>query len=176
MKKQAVALEAFIPTAESIEPKVFKFTFADLSEDKRNSIVISQVPKKGKWIYSLTTDQPETIAEIFGKMSKEDKKEWKLPRYNGFSGNNSLYVGSSNSLRKRIEEHCGFGYKGTFSLKLNRFVCADNIAFELKCFEIETDNQTILQNIEDGLWRELKPMFGKPGSNNRLKRTSLTSN
>mgnify|MGYP005640842059 CR=1 FL=1 len=94
----------------------------------------------------------------------KSKKERKCSRLNLPSS--VLYVGSSTTgIRKRIRQHLGLGYKGTYSLHLGYWFTGE---YEIT---IKTYNELIpinvLQIIEDNLSYQLKPAFGKQGGNNK---------
>jgi len=77
-----------------------------------------------------------------------------------------LYVGSSSDLLKRIKEHFGYGAKATFALHLAWW--AENfsdstLTLAFSEFDPNTDAEA-LQALEDTLWSEMKPMFGRRGS------------
>lgn len=77
-----------------------------------------------------------------------------------------LYVGSSSNMLKRIKEHFGYGAKATFALHLAWWAedyTDINLTLAFSEFETTTDAET-LQALEDTLWSEMKPMFGRRGS------------
>jgi len=75
-----------------------------------------------------------------------------------------MYVGSSTTgIRKRIEQHIGDGYKGTYALHLRHWF---NGTYKITIKQYD-ESKDVLQIIEDDLSDKLKPAFGKQGGNNR---------
>lgn len=103
------------------------------------------------------------IEQTFLAFSRyKDKKERKCARLNAPSV--TMYVGSSTTdVRKRIEEHLGQGYDGTYALHLKHWFCG---SYKITVKEYD-EPKDVLQIIEDDLSDKLKPAFGKPGSNNK---------
>lgn len=88
----------------------------------------------------------------------------KLPRKNAFAESQTLYVGSSVKTRGRIREHLFGAARGTYSLNLAHWL--PDIEGELKveiCGFGEPVNATLVQDIEDALWRSSRPMYGRSG-------------
>ncbi len=105
------------------------------------------------------------IEETFSKLKEyKNKKERNCPKLNNASS--TLYVGSSTTgLKKRIKEHIGDGSKSTYSLQLKHWF-KGNYKITIKVYDDEISRE-IIQIIEDNLSYQLKPAFGKQGSNNR---------
>lgn len=110
------------------------------------------------------------IEEIGGNKNKtfddfskyRDKKERSCSKLNAPS--NILYVGSSiSSVKKRVEQHIGDGHKSTYALHL-RYWFTGKYKITIKQYNTTPD---VLQIIEDDLSDQLKPAFGKQGSNNK---------
>lgn len=76
----------------------------------------------------------------------------------------TLYVGSSTKgLKSRIRQHTNSQNKSTSALHLNEWFKGEyQITIKTYAAPIE-----IIQILEDALWHELRPAFGKPGSNNK---------
>ena len=87
-----------------------------------------------------------------------------MTRKNNFELSENLYVGSSNNLHKRFKEHCGYASKSTYAIKFKEWLTDDKIEIKFNYIKLDTDNQLILQNIENGLWKTMNPIFGKYGS------------
>jgi len=103
------------------------------------------------------------VEETFNKLSQyKDLKKRKCPKLNAPS--KIMYVGSSTTnVQKRIEQHLGKGYYGTYALHLN-FWFTGNYKITIKQFNVSRD---VLQIVEDSLSDQLKPAFGKQGGNSR---------
>ena len=84
-----------------------------------------------------------------------------------------MYVGSSTTnLYKRIKEHQGYGNAATYALNLKHWfkgtyriwICE----YKLVSNEpYQRDIRNIIQLLEDAISYDLKPAFGKQGSNNK---------
>lgn len=75
-----------------------------------------------------------------------------------------MYVGSSSTgVKKRVEQHLGFGHKNTYALHLRHWFTGE---YEITIKEYDVSN-LVLQLIEDNLAANLKPAFGKTGGNNK---------
>jgi hypothetical protein len=110
------------------------------------------------------------IEEIDGDPNKtfsafsryKGKKERSCSKMNAPS--KVMYVGSSRTgVKKRIEQHMGQGYKGTYALHLSHWF---NGKYKITVQEYNVSDD-VLQIIEDDLSDKLKPAFGKQGSNNK---------
>ncbi len=92
----------------------------------------------------------------------KDKKERKCAKLN--SPSKVMYVGSSTTcVRKRIEQHKGEGYAGTYALHLKHWF-QSRYQITIKQY---SETKEVLQIIEDDLSDKLRPAFGKQGGNNK---------
>ena len=78
------------------------------------------------------------------------------------SDNVCLYVGSSHNIYKRLLEHIGLGHKKTYALCLNKW-WDKNEPIQIELFELLNSKNDDLQLIEDLLWSQNRPLFGKQG-------------
>ncbi|MDU0697894.1 GIY-YIG nuclease family protein [Pseudomonas aeruginosa] len=78
----------------------------------------------------------------------------------------TLYVGSSQKLLERIKQHFGYGYARTYAMQLCHWLPAALDGYlELQAWRFAADTPTsLIQAIEDGLWRQQQPMFGRQGA------------
>lgn len=102
--------------------------------------------------------------------SFERFKEYKLKKERACSKYNKpseiMYVGSSTTTPyKRINEHMGDGYKGTYALHLKHWF-NEKFQFSITIYEYDEPKE-VIQLIEDNLAHRLKPAFGKMGGNNK---------
>lgn len=94
---------------------------------------------------------------------KQDFKHKKCPHPNHPS--EVLYVGSSRTnLNKRLAEHTTKGADSTFALRLYDWFDGQ---YEIEVQLYQNISASVLQLIEDNLAHNLKPAFGKRGSNNK---------
>lgn len=94
--------------------------------------------------------------------AKAERKEYAFARMNVI--NDVFYVGSSLNLKSRLKNHLGLTSKKTYSLQLAQWISniKGSLKFTVYYFKDEIEPE-ILQALEDALWRNLKPMFGKQG-------------
>ena len=73
-----------------------------------------------------------------------------------------LYVGSSHNIYKRLLEHLGFGAQKTFALHLKEW-WDKREPIQIEIYEVFNNKNDNLQTIEDILWSQNKPLFGRQG-------------
>jgi hypothetical protein len=132
--------------------------------------------KGSKFLYYLQLlGQPDldAIRKAYSSSRKRDKGTRayaRLIKNQPFSPNRGeepltcFYVGSSSNVSLRLKEHLGYGAKATFSLQLAhwtegldlelKFICAKYRGFE---------RSEVYQALEDTLWDQLTPIFGRRG-------------
>lgn len=160
LRKNIEKLEAFtLPTS------FFQLTFQSSALADHRSIeeLAKTLPSKGKVIYYFQTDVSQQIIESYKSCDTTSKRA----RLNASDPNQGLstclYVGSSNSLKKRFREHCGICNVATYALKLDLWLKDQPLIINFYYCKLPTEDQEILQNLEDGLWHMLRPVFGKYG-------------
>lgn len=121
--------------------------------------------KKGfKYIYIISANTPCDIRKAFddAKKNNSDRKyakdnDSKLAPY-------TLYVGSSQNIYARLNNHIFGNYKKTYSMHMNTWFKEEFGSIYIQCIEFDKNiNNDILQLIEDTYWEQLQPMFGKQG-------------
>ena len=76
----------------------------------------------------------------------------------------TLYVGSSQNIYARLNNHILGNYKKTYSMHMNTWFKEEFGSIYIQCIEFDKNiNNDILQLIEDTYWEQLQPMFGKQG-------------
>ena len=115
--------------------------------------------RDGKWIYVFQA--PNTIDTDIYTNVKTLKTNLAFARLNTTNGlSTTLYVGSSNSLIPRLNQHFGFGPKQTYSMKMNEWFEG---TFTVTAYRFNV-SQEALQLIEDTLWNAKLPVLGKKGA------------
>ncbi|MEM8652667.1 MAG: hypothetical protein AAGF54_19230 [Pseudomonadota bacterium] len=88
-----------------------------------------------------------------------------LSRNNEITNSTVVYVGSSQKFGQRLQQHLHTCAAGTYALKMNLW-CPD--ADNRICVEVQmvrgAVEASLVQDIEDALWRISRPIFGKFGS------------
>jgi hypothetical protein len=128
--------------------------------------VREQYPPKRAVIYSLdaTGADPEACGRAF-REAKAGKIEGRaFARDNGCVGP-CLYVGSSHDLAERLSWHLGFGHPSRSALQLAHWASVIQAPLVLSVAAYSPDLPTgTLQCLEDSLWDEMRPMFGRRGA------------
>lgn len=127
--------------------------------------VAVQTCKNHLYLYYFQLVHNPDLVEIertFRNAKETEKHRRAYPRLNHKS--RFLYVGSSFNIYQRFKDHLGYGSKRTYSLQLAHW--AFNLNLELDFIYAKYPQDTthdVIQVIEDTLWDELRPMFGRRG-------------
>lgn len=119
----------------------------------------------GTNIYIIKTKYSDKgkITKAFNDASKLDIKLASLNMASDFNG--ILYVGVSNSLQKRINQHLGFCSEKVYALHLKKWFHFKDNNIEIEIYPVPTNYAELSIIIENGLWDYYKPLFGKKGTN-----------
>ena len=75
-----------------------------------------------------------------------------------------FYVGSSSNISLRLKEHLGYGAKVTFSLQLAHWTMGLDLELKFICAKYGgLVTPDVYQALEDTLWDQLQPVFGRKG-------------
>jgi hypothetical protein len=127
--------------------------------------VSAQIGGDHLYLYYFQVVNNIDLAEVkrtFLNTKEREKNRRAYPRFNCQS--EFLYVGSSFNISQRFKEHLGYGSKMTYSLQLAHW--ASNLNLELDFIYAKYPEDIVhdvIQIIEDTLWDELHPMFGRRG-------------
>lgn len=120
-----------------------------------------------KILYSLTLKSFGKLGSSQGLvkafLERKGISDRSYARFNNPGDSNVIYVGSSASLRDRVKQHLGFGPKSTYALQLGDWLKGHEVTCTLEYFAVSTQEQRTLEDIEDGYWQLLRPLFGKKG-------------
>lgn len=137
------------------------FCVAEIADNQGIEHMANTLADQGRFIYYFFSPEPQSIVDSFRSYSNPSNKR---SRFNDkHSITPFLYVGSSKNLRKRFKEHCGICNEATYALKFRDWLTDFPAKIEFHYCQIHTEDQEILQNLEDGLWLSVKPIFGKYG-------------
>lgn len=132
-------------------------------EDLLKKVSVS-MPKNYPYIYFLkVTDNPDLrqIEQTFST-TKNEENSISFPRLNRQSS--FFYVGSGNNIFQRFKEHLGYGSRKTYSLQLAHWAHNLNLQLDFVYARYQHDIcHDVIQTLEDQLWDELLPMFGRKG-------------
>lgn len=161
----------------------FEETTIDLASDK--GLNLESFRKKGVLYYfQILNEVPgfsKDICQAVERLKKDVKFKPKLPKVNtensSINGkeNDVLYVGkSSGYLHTRLRQHLGNESEKTYALHLNqwkRHPVLSRVKLKLywtqvnvaKYYKESKRQQELLELLETGLHRELKPILGRSG-------------
>jgi len=88
-----------------------------------------------------------------------------LARNNDVTNSTVVYVGSSQKIGQRLQQHLHTCARGTYALKMHLWCPdADNrVSIEISVVRGAVE-ASLVQDIEDALWISSRPMFGKFGA------------
>jgi hypothetical protein len=124
-----------------------------------------RIQKDYKYLYyirALNSPNLTMVERAFTTAKQRDKNQRAYARLIGPS--EFLYVGSSSSTIQRCKDHLGYCSPTTYSLQLAHWT--SNLNLELDFVYAKYDGNIdpdVIQVIEDTLWDNLKPMFGRKG-------------
>ena len=121
-------------------------------------------PKGARTIYCIEAQQGADAAACLRAFAARPDGDRKFARNNGIESC-CLYVGSSVHMAQRLKEHLGFGAAGTYALQLAYWAADLGCGFMLTCATYDDRTPPLaIQTMEDALWDELRPMFGRRGT------------
>lgn len=152
LENSVIKLQSFIPS-ESVK---IKLSLNKTFETKIN----------GTYLYVFKTKLIEKEKLIKAFLNQSNKSDFKLSSINNIEEfNGTIYVGSSNSLKSRINLHLGNSSKKVYSLHLSNWFTNFEKEIDLEYYFIPTEYLEITEILENGLWDIKKPLFGKKGTN-----------
>ncbi|GAB3571232.1 hypothetical protein GCM10027578_29120 [Spirosoma luteolum] len=151
-----------------INAKTFSLTSAQIKDKESVKNLARELMGEGSHIYWFEVDKPKELVERFNAQRSEKPAAYKMARDNKGTDSRFIYVGSCTrtKLGERFKQHCGFGNAHTYSLQLARWI--DDSDLTITFSHIKLDDKDLVSLLEEQLHRELKPLFGKPGANNKL--------
>ncbi|GAB3808798.1 hypothetical protein GCM10028819_48610 [Spirosoma humi] len=175
-KVQSRLIENLEVAAESIRkeeildcPKSYQLTASQIKDKQDVQQLANELPKVGNYIYWLEVNLPDVLKNQLDWTKKNSSEsKYKFARVNRGSASTYVYVGSctKTKLSNRFKQHCGWGNDQTYSLQLSKWIGDADLSFTFSYIKIEND--LVVQYIEDQLHRDLKPLFGKSGGNNKI--------
>lgn len=132
------------------------------------------LPKKNEQvIYRLSVSDNHTLRRFDQQRDRiipEQKNKMSLARFNKFQlHSNTLYVGASQDLSVRLEWHFGIKRPENFALHLSRWLPAEmrQIPITLEYWPLSAlslAHDLAAQALEDAMWSECAPLFGRQGA------------
>jgi hypothetical protein len=153
-----------------VETKTWEFAVNQLQADTYFPTIVLDVAhwaSKGNiylYIIRLVTEDVDlSNLENAFSTAKAKKNGRAYPRLN--SPSRCFYVGSSRNVRQRLKDHLGYGAKSTFGLHLAHWASGLPIELEFTCAKYQAGlDPQVYQALEDTLWDEMSPMFGRKGA------------
>ncbi|EGV9614983.1 hypothetical protein D9M92_25855, partial [Vibrio parahaemolyticus] len=120
------------------------------------------------YIFEVRNSNDNIQAEMFDHLTcarqeqhvKDVKKDYCRINH---ANSKYLYVGRSKKLRSRLNQHLGAENGGLFAMHLSRWSTQTNVKIKVSYYQLDNEDNLLVQALEDGLWDELKPMFGRKG-------------
>jgi hypothetical protein len=148
------------------------FSLKDIQQGATNdgiSLLLSDdkwpFPKTQPALYVIRAADEETAARLMKEFPVGKLRDFAGPRVNEDSdGSATLYVGSSESVQKRLTEHLWQAHIRTYAMHLGRWckVTDGSVIVSVQAILNSTD-RAVRQDLEDTVWRRLKPRLGKSG-------------
>lgn len=114
-------------------------------------------------LYVITASDEVTAAALAAAFPAA--RNFAGPKVNeGAERSQTLYVGSSENIKKRLREHLWQVHAKTYAMHLNRW-CPEGDGSISVTVQAILDNQSrqLRQDLEDAVWQRLRPVFGKQG-------------
>jgi hypothetical protein len=145
--------------------KEFKVPSKNLFDETKIKEILEELSKmKGRCIYVIECDGNDSSKKLINRTyasfdKTKKRKDFKISKFNENS-NKTIYVGTSKTLKTRLNQHFGYASKTTYSLHLRRWF-PENIDLTLGIYKVSTDNKLGVELIEQTIWEMKKPQFGK---------------
>lgn len=153
----------------------FRLDSSDYTSDSEITNFCKDLSNKtGPVIYIISVSSKEIQNQLvsnylaFHNLNKERRRS--EDRYNTSKFNRgaslTLYVGSSKKFKSRVERHLGKGSSRTYALKINKWDSSLDYSLRIQVLNVETTDgisisQSVLELIEQEVWENYQPVFGK---------------
>jgi hypothetical protein len=162
----STAVEGVLP----IDVQSWRFDVSTLPLESHGFTLIEEVAawagKSKACLYYFECHSPNIdlveIERTFADAKAHEANDRAYPRLNAKS--KYFYVGSSQSVAKRLREHLGFGASKTYALQLSHWARSLSLELEFVCAKYpENTPPRVVESLEDTLWKTRNPMFGRQG-------------
>ena len=167
MRRLADSLEGMKPS----ETKTWTVRTSELRADAGPPSIVADVQqweaggRPSAFLYSFTaTDNLDLsmVERAFADAKARERNERAYARL--ISVSRCFYIGGSRSLAQRLKEHLGFGTRKTYAMQLAHWAMPLRINLEFACARYPAPiDEAVLQALEDTLWSQMQPMFGRKG-------------
>lgn len=167
---ELINLASAVADAVPIDVRTWEVDVKSLPPEKTGLKLIQDVSEwasnSKKCIYYFELCSPnidlDKIKQAFAQSKEKNASERAYSRLN--DGGKGFYVGSSQSIAKRLTEHLGYGASKTYALQLIHWARPLSLHLKFICAKYpETTSSNVIQGLEDTLWEIKKPIFGRQG-------------
>ena len=164
------SLSSAVAGVTPIDVRTWQVNITNLPAEKIGLPLIQQVSewagKSKACLYYFECNSPNVdLAKVereFADAKAHEDSDRAYPRLN-VSGR-CFYVGSSQSVAKRLTEHLGYGARKTYALQFIHWARPLSLHLEFVCAKYpESTPSAVIQALEDTLWETKIPMFGRQG-------------
>lgn len=116
-------------------------------------------------LYVIRLADAATADRLLQELPARSARDFAAPKENVETGGSAtLYVGSSQEVKKRLREHLWQGHRMTYALHLGRW-CRETEGTVVVSVQpiLNTYDFQVRQDLEDTVWRLLRPRLGKSG-------------
>jgi hypothetical protein len=116
-------------------------------------------------LYVIRAVDVETATQLVEEFRTREAQDFAAARVNsGTEGSAVLYVGSSGKVRSRLREHLWRASSKTYAVHFERWCKVTDGTLTISVQPIlNVDDPVVRQDLEDAVWRELRPRLGKLG-------------
>lgn len=116
----------------------------------------------GPAIYAIKAVEA-TREEVEQSFTRHRSSSVSYPRLNADSDSDWLYVGSGAGVTSRLNEHLNHAHPKTYALHMDGWATGIRGTLSVSVLGCGEVSPAIMGVIEDQLWDELRPMFGRRG-------------
>lgn len=174
--RSASRLSALASEVSSVRPEAANLWSINTGSDSYTEdaeAIVNEAKSWGKpyraflYRFSLNSPHPEfrKLSAAFSDAKAAEKDDRAYARWNRDNESTCLYVGSSESIHTRLNQHFGLGARRTYSLQLAYWAAEISVELSIECTAYsDSISRPALQALEDTLWDLEKPMFGRQGA------------
>lgn len=116
-------------------------------------------------IYRLTVNNQDGADSLRAAFEGYERRDGHvLARNNNIANSTVIYVGSSRKIGQRLQQHLHTCSVGTYALKMHLWCPDANNRVDVEVTAVRGEVEaSLVQDIEDAVWRSSRPMFGRLG-------------
>ncbi len=164
------SLSSAVADVVPIDVRIWQVDVSSLPLEKNGLQLIQEVSewagKSKSCLYYFECRSPNIdlakVERTFADAKAHEASDRAYPRLN--VAGKCFYVGSSQSVAKRLTEHLGYGARKTYALQFIHWARPLSLHLEFICAKYpEATPSAVIQALEDTLWETKAPMFGRQG-------------